>query len=408
MFAEYCYNSLQTMNTFKDFLEEYGREILIITAGFLLIFMLLWFRLGSLTYGNAAPIEAAAREAAVSWRTILENPLYAPYKAVQRVVMMTGHNGITSMRLVSTLWAIGAMILFYMVARQWHSMKVAALATWLFITSSWFLHTARLATPEVMWLVSILALVVLFSPRREGSGNRLAFPILVAALSAILYVPAMAWLVLLGIIIRRKNIAEAWHASHGFFTRAVSVLLGLGILAPLVWSFSKTPGLIRTWLGFSASFDTPITILKNFLSVPKQLFFSGPLDPVHWLGRVPLLSVFETFMFIIGAYFYLTHLKAARSKFIIILSLLAWGIIALGGLASLSLLVPVVYLVLTTGIAYMLHEWLKVFPNNPLARSIGVIVIAVAILLTSIYQTRSYFVAWRYSPDTARVFTQKL
>lgn len=396
------------MNTFKDFFKDYGREILIVTAGFLLIFMLLWFRLGSLTYGHAAPIEATAREAAVSWHAILADPLNAPYKAVQRLVMMTGHDGVTSMRLVSTLWAIGAMIFFYMVARQWHSMKVAGLATWLFITSSWFLHTARLATPEIMWLVSILALVVLFSPRREGSDNRLAFPILIATLSTILYVPAMVWLIALSILIRRKNIVEAWKASRGFFVRALSILLGLGILAPLAWSFYRTPGLVRTWLGFSASFDTPLIIVKHFLSVPKQLFFSGPLDPVHWLGRVPLLSVFETFMFILGAYFYLTHLKAARSKFIIVLSLLAWLIIALGGLASLSLLVPVVYLVLTTGIAYMLHEWLKVFPNNPLARSIGVVVIAIAILLTSVYQTRSYFVAWRYSPDTAKAFTQKL
>jgi hypothetical protein len=61
-----------------------------------------------------------------------------------------------------------------------------------------------------------------------------------------------------------------------------------------------------------------------------------------------------------------------------------------------------------TGIAYMLHEWFKVFPHNPIARSIGIIVIAIAILLTSVYQTRSYFVAWRYSPDTAKAFTEKL
>jgi uncharacterized membrane protein (DUF485 family) len=72
------------------------------------------------------------------------------------------------------------------------------------------------------------------------------------------------------------------------------------------------------------------------------------------------------------------------------------------------MLVPVVYLILTTGIAYMLHDWFKVFPNNPIARSVGIGVIAVAILLTSVYQTRSYFVAWRYSTETRQAFTAKL
>lgn len=391
----------------KTFLQKYGLEILVVAAAFSLLFLLLWFRLGSLTFGNAAAVEVASRNAAISWQAILDNPLNAPYTAVQRLVMLTGHNGVTSMRLVTTLWAILSIVLFYLVARQWHSMRVASLATWLFITSSWFLHTARLATPEILWLVSILALVVLFSPRRDTFASWLSFPILVATLGAVLYVPAMVWLVLLSVILRRDNIADAWDASRGFLIRSLTILGGLLMLAPLVRALMLTPELIKPWLGF-AGFEPPLIMVKQFLAVPKQLLVSGPLDPVHWLGRLPLLSVFETVMFLLGAYFYLIHLKAARARFIIVLSLLAWLIIGIGGFASLTLIVPVIYLIVTTGIAYMLHEWLKVFPNNPIARSIGIAVIAVAILLTSIYQTRSYFVAWRYSPDTVQAFTEKM
>jgi hypothetical protein len=297
--------------------------------------------------------------------------------------------------------------LFYLVARQWHSVRVAALATWLFITSSWFLHTARLATPEIMWIVTILAIVVLFSPRRAGFDNRLTFPLLIATLGAALYVPGMVWLVLLSIILRRENIADAWYATSNILLRTLAILGGLVLLAPLGYAFYNNSALIKTWIGFH-TIESPLIIIKHFLAVPKQLFISGPLDPVHWLGRLPLLSVFEIVMFILGAYFYVTHLRAARSRFIIVLSLLAWIIIGLGGLVSLSLIVPAVYLILATGIAFMLHEWYKVFPQNPIARSIGVAIIAVAILLTSIYQTRSYFVAWRYSPDTAQAYTQKM
>ena len=159
------------MKPIKTFFKNYGLETLLVSGAFLLLFLLLWFRLGSLTYGNAAAVEVASQKAAMSWQVILNNPLNAPYHIVQKLVMMTGHDGITSMRLVSTLFGILAMVLFYMVARGWHSMRVAILATWLFISSAWFLHTARLATPEILWIVGILGLVVLFSPTITTTGH---------------------------------------------------------------------------------------------------------------------------------------------------------------------------------------------------------------------------------------------
>jgi len=396
------------MKSLKQFFTEHGWEVLLVIGGLTLLFLLLWFRLGSLTYGQAAPLEVNGQQAALHWRTILNNPLDAPYTVLQKLVLLTGHHGITSMRLVSTVYAVLAIVLFYIVARGWHSMRVAVLATWLFISSAWFLHIARLSSPEILWLVGILGLVVLFSPKRSDDHPWLALPVMAASLSVLLYIPGMVWLVFLSIFIRRRNIAEYWESSPNFFIRFLSVVGSLALLAPLGYALSKSPGLIRAWLGLGSAFKDPMTIGKQFLAVPKQLFVSGPLDPVHWLGRLPLLSVFETVMFILGAYFYLSHLKAARSRFIVILSLLAWVIIGVGGQVTLSLLVPVVYLVLTTGIAYMLHEWLKVFPKNPVARAIGIFVISIAILLTSLYQTRSYFVAWRYSPDTRAAFTEKL
>lgn len=396
------------MKPLRKLINEYGSEFLIIFAGSLLVFLLMWYRIGSLTHGLAAPIEVASQQTAFSWQAILANPLYAPYTIVQRLVMLTGHDGITSMRLVSTVWALGAIALFYLVARQWHNVRVAVLATWLFISSSWFLHAARLATPDIMWLVAILGLVVLFSPRKEGKFNWLSFPFLIGLLCLIAYIPAMIWLVLLSVVLRRKNIAEAWKASPHWSLNVLTVLGGAALLLPLARAFYYNRSLLLQWAGSDGTLETPIVIARQFLSVPKQLFVSGPLDPVHWLGRLPLLSIFEVLMFIVGVWFYARNIRAARSRFIIVLSLLAWLLIAIGGVASLSLIVPVVYLVLTTGIAYMLHEWFQVFPHNPVARALGVTVIAAAILLTSIYQTRSYFVAWRYNPDTRQVFTERL
>lgn len=395
------------MKRIFEFLQDHWAEILVILTGFLLLFLLLWFRLGSLTFGNGAAAELTSREAASSWQSILANPLNAPYSAIQRIVMMTGHDGITSMRLVTTLWAIAAMVLFYIVARQWHSTRVAGIATWLFITSSWFLHTARLATPEILWLVGVLALVVVFTPAKSDIRNRYILPLQTIVLGLLLYVPGMVWLVLAGLILQRYRLKEAWTASTAL-VRASSLLIGAALIAPLGWAMYRAPGLAKQWIGFSPQLSTPLEMAQNFMSVPINLFARGPLDPVRWLGELPLLTVFEALMFIIGTYFYATHIRAARSRFIIFLSAIAWLVIAIGGLASLSLIVPVIYLLVATGIAYMLRQWLMVFPNNPIARMLGIVIVIIAVGLTSIYQTRSYFVAWRYNTETVKAFDQKL
>jgi uncharacterized protein YqhQ len=113
-------------------------------------------------------------------------------------------------------------------------------------------------------------------------------------------------------------------------------------------------------------------------------------------------------MFLLGTYFYSTHARAARTRLIVVLAGIAWLLVGIIGLNAISLVVPVVYLLLAAGIAYILHQWLKVFPNNPIARGIGIGAIMLVVLLTSVYQTRSYFVAWRYNADTSEVFTTKL
>ncbi len=135
---------------------------------------------------------------------------------------------------------------------------------------------------------------------------------------------------------------------------------------------------------------------------------NSSFDPVHWLGKLPLLSSFEIIMLLVGIYFYSHHTRAGRTRLIMVLAGIAWLLTSIIGLTSISLVVPVIYLLLAAGIAYMLHLWLKVFPHNPIARTLGITFIMLAVLMTSIYQTRSYFVAWRYNAETSRVFDSKL
>jgi len=400
------------MKQFKSYLGDRLQQFLAIFAAFGLLLGLLWYRLGSLTQGKAAEIEVATQLSSATWQAIVANPLYAPYNFLHLIGVMLGYTGITSIRLTSTFFAIIAAVLFYFTARQWHSMRVALLASWLFVTSAWFLHVSRLGSPEILLLVSMLAIVVILAPNRNGRHNRLALPSMLLGLTAVLYVPGMIWLVLIGAIIQRKNIREAWQVTDALWMRTLSLLFGIVLLAPLVYAFVKTPGLTREWLGLNPSLELSLEGLKTVAytigNVPKSLFVSSSFDPVHWLGHLPLLSSFEIIMLLLGMYFYATHIRAARTRLILTLSAVALLIIGISGITAISLIVPIVYLVVAAGIAYILHLWLKVFPNNPVARTTGIVIILLTVLLTSVYQTRSYFVAWRYNPDTVQSFQVKL
>jgi len=396
------------MKKLQAILTNQRSQIIGITVGSALLLGLLWFRLGSLTYGNAADIEVMTRAASSGWMAILQHPLNLPYSVIQRLVAYTGHHGITSLRLISTVFAILAAALFYIVARQWHSTRVALLGTWLFMSSAWFLHVGRLGSPEILWLVSTLAVVVLLTPNRDGRHNRLALPSTLLALSMVLYVPGMVWIVLAGLLVRRKNIADAWEATNTRWLRFASIAFTVLVLAPLIYSFVKQPELIKTWLGFDGAIPSLKNIGHNLLDVPLSLILRSSFDPVHWLGRVPILGVFEIVMFLVGTYFYASHLRAARTRLIVVLAIIGWALVGIMGSSAISLVLPIVYLLIASGVAYILHLWLKVFPHNPVARTVGIAVIMLAVLLTSVYQTRSYFVAWRYNSETSQVFRAKL
>ncbi len=398
-----------SMKKLHLFISENARQIIGLAIGGLLLLGLLWFRLGSLTHGLAADVEVATAGAiAEGWRGLLENPLNLPYHLIQKAVYYLGHDGITSLRLISTMFAILAAGLFYIVARQWHNARIALLGSWLFISSAWFLHIGRLGTPEILWLVSTLAIVVLLTPNRNGRQTKLALPTTLLGLAAVLYVPGMVWLVLAGILVRRKNIAEAWTATKMLWLRIVSIMLALVALAPLAYGLVRHPTLIGEWLGFGAVMPSLPEIGQNLIHVPLSLFIYSSFDAVHWLGRIPVLSVFEIAMLIIGSYFYAKNFRAARTRLIAVLAVIGWALVGIMGLTAISLVLPVVYLLIASGVAYTLHLWLKVFPNNPVARTIGIVMIMLAILLTSIYQTRSYFVAWRYNDSTSEVFRTRL
>jgi hypothetical protein len=218
-----------------------------------------------------------------------------------------------------------------------------------------------------------------------------------------LYIPGLIWLVVADFVMQRKFLALGWKHHATLSRRLLSLLLGLVWLPLLVTDLMRS-GQAMAWLGLPAHFSAPLTVVKQFVAVPVHLFIRGPQYPELWLGKAPILDIFVLAACVLGIYFYATHRKSARSRYLAVLAFLGFVLVGLGGPVGLSLLVPLLYIAAATGLAYLLHDWLKTFPNNPLARSLGVGIVVFAVALSCLYNYRAYFVAWPHNTATKVVF----
>jgi hypothetical protein len=139
-------------------------------------------------------------------------------------------------------------------------------------------------------------------------------------------------------------------------------------------------------------------------------FFRSPLLPELHLGRLPLLDIFSTTMFLLGIYYYAVRFTNRRSLILFSSFVLLLLVIPLSPIYILSatILMPLIYICIISGIVELLKQWFSYFPRNPLARSLGVALVVIAIGFTSFYHLERYFIAWPNTPDTKNVYVVQL
>jgi hypothetical protein len=361
---------------------------------------LLWFRLGTLTPGFSES-ELAARASANSLRNILNNPLFLPHKILQYSLLKVGLQGAFAMRLVSTLFAGLILVAFYRILKTLYTMRIATMGTLLFASSGWFLHWARLATPNILY-AGVIGLLWLGA--RLRTQNRRQVTIFYACLIGLcaLYVPGFVWLVGLGLIWQHKAILNEFRRISPLY---IAALVGGGVvgIAPLVYALSRHTALVTEWLGLAPGKIVLTTVGRNVLHIPVWLVYRTPEQPTYWLGRLPLLNVFEIVMLVLGAFALLSAIRLDRVKALVAALVLGVVIVGLNGFSSSIVLAPL-YLIIAAGVALMLQQWFAVFPRNPFARSVGVVIISGLVALCCAYQLTSYFIAWPHNTVTKQTF----
>lgn len=387
----------------RNYLAAHWRLLSLLLVGAAFVCFVMLFRLGSIT-GRLSPAELQAQLFASSWHHLWQDPLNLPLTFVQWLLFtIIPHHGVTVTRAASPVFGVLSILAFAYVLRRWYGVRSAVYGTVLFGLSSWLLHVSRYAGTDVIYLWAVptlLMLTIAWERHRIGATHYL----LIAALAALLYIPGVIWLLLAVLVLQPQLLATSWQRLANTFGRLGGLLLFILLLVPLAWALVSRPGLAREWLGLPAHFAGVGHLAHGLLHSISFFVFRGPAVATIWLPRLPILDFFTTIMAILGLIFYAQHFRAPRTRLLLVLFLVSALLFALGGPVTISLLVPLYYLLVSAGVSYLLHEWLVMFPRNPLARGVGFSLLGIAVLLACVYNVRAYFVAWPHSSSAVAAF----
>ena len=373
---------------------------------------LLLFRLSSLTAGlvNSEELNTKHQLFIFSpwWKSL--NGIYGPYYALLHLTYALNRS-VYGFRLASVIIALLVVFAVYILVSSWHGYKIGILASVIVVFNLGLLSVGREATPLVSQLLLFVALLLAIAVLNRKP-SLIGLILLMFVLAGAFYLPGGIWVALVGIVLVWRAITSAFKAQK-LTTKILTVLLPLVLLVPLAYQLIAhyQNAQLKTWLGYNLGNKLSTAghnFLLNFIRVPGDLFFhSDGLSSALSIGHLPVLPITFSVLFLLGLISYLTRLANWRWRSVLILMAAGWLISSFGIISPLALL-PLVSVTTGTGIAFLLKEWYSIFPRNPIARNLGLMIMFLVIGLGAVYGARSYFVAWANDPATTSSYNRHL
>jgi len=389
------------MGKIRSYISEHWSAMLTTALLLVSLVFLLCFEIGSITNFKISPLEAQFISDASTLGNILGNSLYLPLKLLVYLLSFIPMDAVF-LRIASSFVGGLAAVYFYIILRKLHTKRVTAIAIVLFVTSSWFLQTARGITPVVMALYSVTALIFLSLWLPHAKHTKLAFMFAATVAASLIYTPGFLLLLFLLVTIKLKKFTNILKTVPNWLV-ILSGLLFMIMICPLVYSLVFGSLDWRAYLGLPTVIE-PLEWMKRLLIIPAYLFARGPLQPEFNVARLPLLDIFTTMLAVLGTYLYYYQRRLSRTSLLVILVIFSAIMIALNGALWLPLLMPIVYILAAMGVAVLLQKWFTVFPRNPLARGLGIAIFCLAIATVPVYHLTRYFVVWPHNTATRLTF----
>jgi hypothetical protein len=398
------------MSDIKNWLTEHWVYNLVILGSLVVLAIFLLFRIDTIPVGYS-PTEwimhnnMAAKYYNFSY--LWHNVAFAPYYIVLMVPEYLNRYGLFAIRSTGVLFGLISVIIFYYINWRWWGNLIAVLSTLIFATGLAFLQVTRNSGPVILYVYAALIIILLgFVVRnKKRHDTKTLFSALLAL--QLLYIPGIIWFLIAAAILQRDLVRSEFKK---LFTQVKIIIpiSGIILLTPLIYSSITNFSTLKTVLGFPQQFSF-ISFLHNFVGWFLIIFIWNPVDNIYSIGHLPILSIFIDVMLVLGIYWLWQKRKLNRIYLLGATIILSWFLYALGGPVSIYLALPFILCIAATGMAYILGLWYKIFPRNPVARTLGITILAISVLVVCLYHFDQYFVAWPKTTKTLTVYsTHKL
>lgn len=388
------------MTKLNKWLKGYWKQLLYIALAVAFVVFLFTFRLNSLT-GGVSLIEHNYEMATASFNSVINQPVFLPHKIVTFLFYLLTPSSKLA-RLPSVLIALALIGSFYVLMDRWYTRRIALMTTLLFATSSWTLTIARQALPTITYLGWLPVLALLYWTISK-SKHKVTLLLWSFSLGLAIYIPGLLWFVIVLAASQRKRLRSSFSQASKLQI-AVSSLVLMVLLIPFVWSSVHFPSIALQALGIPNTLHQLTNFPRRLVEVFAQIFIISSQNSVFHLGRLPYLDVASTVLMVIGIY----RLRYSSAR-----KMMGWsGVIIIGWLigaglstVNIAIFLPLIYIFIGGGISFVLLQWFKVFPKNPIARTTAVVAMTVLVLLISFYHLTRYFIAWPLNPQTKQAFS---
>lgn len=330
-------------------------------------------------------------------------------------------NTILALRMAPALFGVLAVVMVYLLTKEWFGRRTALVAAFLMAVNPWVVIISRdgfRASLVPFFIATVLYLATLAYRR----GKTIWFVLAGVAFGLGFYTytayAALA-LVLVAVLLIALIWRRTWTQKHfkqlGFAAISLAV-----VLLPLVVTIVRHPNDSSARAGGTSFLNSELnhgkplqTLGSSVAKTILQYNVAGDQNPRHNIPGQPLVNTFVGIMLLVGILVALYNIKQLRYSVLLLTfaALLLPAAISAESLPhalrSIGTAVPVMILA-AVGINYLLLRWYQTFPLNSPARLVGLYLILFLLLLTAIQGIKGYFWAWGQDPQTYAAYNEDM
>lgn len=312
---------------------------------------------------------------------------------------------IITIKLPSIILAIISGVAIFSLLRRWFKPSVSILSLLLVVSTSQFTYAAQSFTPHILYIL-YSALILLFASLIFQKAKPMAVwkICLIISMALSLFTPYF-WFINLGLVvvalihphtrhfILRKKYIHQWFPAMALFAAILVFVLYLSLIST---------DFLSNILGIA---NLQIDILPNTITLIRSYLWAD-LSTIG--GQItPLIDFGVLIIILLGLIQTIRQRQSARSYMIIAWVALSLPLLILNPSLNAIMTVPA-FVLLVVGIETLLHEWYKLFPKNPYARGVGLIMTILVISTLTLTSIDTFINSYRHFPEAVNQYNTDL